>query len=277
MNVPTLHCPCERSHEKMAFNYRAPPDGETRFDLSGQTYRRSYLCCRVCGHWYSDNVMDLSNLYGGAYVESTYGDNMRSTFERIICLPAEKSDNAGRVARVTEFATNHFAPGRTLHLLDIGSGLGVFPYRMKQAGWRCTALDPDPRAALHARDVVGVEAVTGDFFNTPADKVGRFEVVTFNKVLEHVVDPVTMLRRSVDFLVPDGFVYIEVPDVAAAAEGPGREEFFIEHLHVFSPTSLTMLAERSGFSVAVLERLQEPSSKYTLRAFMTPIPGEYRA
>ena len=97
---------------------------------------------------------------------------------------------------------------------------------MKAAGWRGTALDPDPRAAAHARNVVGVNAVCGDFM-TLAD-LGRFDAVTFNKVLEHVEDPVLMLARSRQHLADGGFVYIELPDGEAAAEdGPGREEFFI--------------------------------------------------
>ena len=48
--------------------------------------------------------------------------------------------------------------------LDVGSGLCVFLHglRRRTAG-ECTALDPDPRAAAHARETVGVAAVAGDF------------------------------------------------------------------------------------------------------------------
>jgi len=52
-------------------------------------------------------------------------------------------------------------------------------------------------------------------------------------------------------------VYVEVPDVGAAAEGPHREEFFVEHHHVFSPMSLAMLVDRVGLSVMALERLRD--------------------
>jgi hypothetical protein len=62
-----------------------------------------------------------------------------------------------------------------------------------------------------------------------------------------------------------------VPDGEAAVhEGPGREEFFIEHHHIFSAVSLALLAARAGFNVQVIERLREPSRKYTLRAFLVP-------
>jgi hypothetical protein len=61
---------------------------------------------------------------------------------------------------------------------------------------------------------------------------------------------------------------IELPDVASAIDGPPREKFFIEHRHVFSATSIALLAGRAGFSVLAIERLREPSGKYTLRAFL---------
>src|SRR5262249_37657321 len=147
----------------------------------------------------------------------------------------------------------------------------VFPARMREAGWDCTALDPDPRAAAHARDVAGVNAVTGDFFNLDRSTLGTFDAVTFNKVLEHVEEPVAMLREAAALLEPGGFVYAEVPDgEAASRDGPDREEFFIEHHHVFSPASLALMATRACYDVRALERLREPSGKYTVFAFLAP-------
>jgi hypothetical protein len=84
-----------------------------------------------------------------------------------------------------------------------------------------------------------------------------------------VTDPVAMLRRAAAHLASDGAVYIELPDGEAAMhDGPGREEFFIDHHHVFSRKSLGVLAQRAGFSIIEDERLREPSSKYTLHAFL---------
>jgi len=101
--------------------------------------------------------------------------------------------------------------------------------------------------------------------------LGQFDAVTFNKVLEHVEDPVGMLARSRRHVATGGFVYIELPDgEAAVAQGPEREEFFIDHPHVFSAASLMLLASRAGFSVTACARLQEPSTKYTLYAFLSP-------
>ena len=72
-------------------------------------------------------------------------------------LPPEQSDNVARVARVVGEA------GTAARLLDVGSGLGVFPARMKEAGWQVTALDPDPRAVAAHRDGHRRGGVEADF------------------------------------------------------------------------------------------------------------------
>ena len=257
---------CEVGDVEERFVYDEPPDGETRFDLGDQVYRRTIFACRVCGHLVSRHDLDLADLYEGAYMDATYaGDRLRATYERIMALPPARSDNAARVERIVAAFPE---PGS---VLDVGSGLGVFPARMRSAGWDVTALDPDPRAAQHLREEVGVTCIEGDFMQT--DDLGRFDLVTFNKVLEHVEDPVMMLSRTRRYLGQGGAVYVELPDgEAAAAEGPGREELFIEHHHAFSAASLCLLAARAGFVVHRCERLREPSVKLTLFAFLRPAP-----
>jgi SAM-dependent methyltransferase len=277
MAAPDLRpaaCPISgQTKAHRVFVYDSPPPGEVGFRRPpGEPYRREVWQFDGSNHYVSRHAMTVATQYDGAYVDATYKDDagMAATFERIINLPPGRSDNAARIARIRSFANDHFgAAQRRLRLLDVGAGLGVFPHVVKQAGWDCTALDPDARAAKHLRDKVGVSAICGDFMS--ADVPGRFDIVTFNKVLEHVEDPIAMLRRSLPLLAPGGFVYVELPDgELAAGEGPGREEFFIEHLHVFSFASIVMLANRAGFHPRCVERLREPSTKFTLRAFIVP-------
>lgn len=260
-------CPiCTAPGMTTRFRYDAPPEGETRFDLKGEAYRRDVLECGSCGHFVSRTPLDLSGLYEGDYMDATYaGERLRETYERIMALPPARSDNVARVERVVARL------GREGAVLDVGSGLGVFPARMREAGWDVTALDPDPRAIEHTRSVVGVSAVQADFLTVEPGSLGRFDLVTLNKVLEHVADPVGMLARARGLLTGGGGVYIELPDgEVAAADGPGREEFFVEHLHVFSMASLALLARHAGLRLDHAERIREPSTKYTLVAFCVP-------
>ena len=219
-------CPmCASSGLEEGFAYTEPPPGETAFDLpDGQEYARSYLHCGICGHYVQVTDIDLdSALYSGAYVDATYrsAEGMREAFERIMALPPGRSDNALRAERVDAAAAER---GLERVLLDVGSGLGVFPTRMRERGWDCSVVDPDPRAVAFATDELGLAGTCGDFMAVEPPR--RYPLVTFNKVLEHVGDPVAMLARTRAYLADGGMVYVEVPDGQAAAldpDGPARE------------------------------------------------------
>ena len=157
-------CPCAERFLDVVHMYESPPEGETRFALCRQRHTgESSSAADVCDHFVSRHAMTLEEgFYEGGYVDATYGDRLRATYERILALPPERSDNAGRVTRVLAFARERFGE-RSGTVLDVGSGLCVFLSRMKDAGWEGTALDPDPRAVAHARNVVGVDAVEGEY------------------------------------------------------------------------------------------------------------------
>ncbi len=262
---PPLHCPCGGDRFTSMHSYFAPPNGEASL---ARAYQREIYRCSLCGHYTS--TASVAQQSDRGRIEATYGDDaaMRQTFDRIMALPPERSDNVGRVARIDAFAATHLRAGAR-QILDVGSGPCVFLARMKAAGWQCTALDPDPRAAVHAREVAGVTGISGSL---PNDSLGKFDAIAFNNVLEHVADPIALLAAARPHVAEHGFVYVELPDGEAAARegGFGREEFFVEHLHVFSMGSLARLAERAGFEVRELERLRELSGRFTLRGFLTP-------
>jgi SAM-dependent methyltransferase len=267
-------CPISGVTEaRRVFSYNAPPHGEIGFRReAGQAYYREVWQFRISGHFVSCHAMNVATGYTGDYVNATYDGaaGMLRTYNRIINLPPGQSDNAHRMERLRTIAAGHFNRTSNIRLLDVGSGLGVFPHAVKEVGWQCTALDPDPRSIRHIREIVGVDAICGEF--QTAEGLGRFDVVTFNKVLEHVTDPIRMLRHAHQALNGGGLVYLELPDgEMAARSGPEREEFFIEHLHVFSLASTVILANRAGFAPILVERLQEPSTKYTLRAYCIPL------
>jgi 2-polyprenyl-3-methyl-5-hydroxy-6-metoxy-1,4-benzoquinol methylase len=212
--------------------------------------------------------MDISGLYASEYVNATYAnaDGIREHFEQIIRLSPSKSDNWARVNRVCKFATDFCENHQALELLDVGSGLAVFPYAMKQKGWKCTALDPDFRAAAHAQSVAGVDSICGDFATVSIPK--QFPAITLNKVLEHVFNPFVFLEKAKTLLAKKGFIYIEVPDgEVAVRQKQIREEMFIEHINIFSLPSVLLLIAATNLRAVSVGRLCEPSGKLTIYAF----------
>ena len=209
-------------------------------------------------------------MYDGRYSESTYGSKRRETFERICSLPEEKSDNHSRCEALERYCIKVWGNIEGRKLLDVGSGLGIFPAKMVEKGWNCTALDPDPKATQMISDLVGCNIITADFLtlNCRITTGGKYDIITFNKVLEHVKEPKHMLDKARDLLIPGGLIYFEVPDGDAAIdESPEREEFYIEHHHVFTTVSAAVLAKGSKLKLLRLENIKENSGKYTIRAY----------
>ncbi len=262
---------CSQTSWKNVFKYSEAPARETRFSFTqNKPYRRTVDQCQVCGHFVSHHTMGSEVHYDADYVTATYAGQkgVEATFERIMALPASASDNAGRVKRIADYAAQEFGTTDfSQHsVLDVGSGLAVFPAAMKRGGWQVSCVDPDPRNVAHARDYVGVTAYHADFakFETEA----RFDVISLNKVLEHVPAPIDFLAHTKRFLKPGGFVYLEVPDGEIAAyDGIERQEFFIDHGHVFGAVSFALTIRSAGYTISELKRLQDPSKKYTLFAF----------
>ena len=265
--VLRLSRPCEfctTSNWQFLARFDEKPDGETDFNFT--PYHRELWRCGGCGHVVNAHKFDMVTIYEGAYWDNTYADDIKTTFDKIMNLPTDKSDNRLRVKTVNDFwiSQGHDTFGA---LLDIGSGLAVFPAAMKMAGWDVTALDPDVRASQFACDVAGVKGVSADFMKMPNDI--KYDLISLNKVLEHVPFMTQMLARTKNFLKPGGIVYIELPDAEGAMnESAKREEFFVEHYCAFSMQSLELLIEKAGLYPIKIERLVEPSSKYTLRAFL---------
>jgi SAM-dependent methyltransferase len=270
---PGNRCICGGRDFTLVHTFHAPSPAEVRFSFAqGGKYERHLFQCTTCRHFISVHGLDDSGLYHGEYVASNYGEELKKNFDRINSLPPGKSDNVTRVEAVARYAKSWFSShaGSTApHILDVGSGLCVFLNRVKQElGWACTALDPDPRASEHAKSVVGIDVIQGDFAQT--DVRNRFDIVSLNKVIEHVRDPVEMLRLARLAIKPSGFIYVEVPDGEKAIldpDGALREEFTIDHPHVFSAASLNIALARAGLSSYSMERLREPSGKYTIRTF----------
>mgnify|MGYP001292181647 CR=1 FL=1 len=262
---------CKNDNFKIAFKYTSPIKGEVKINLKGKPYRRHYLLCNFCGHFLSKYEFSLKNLYSEEYMENTYGERISKTFNKIINLPKRKSDNVQRIKRIEKFVKKK-VDKKKINLLDIGSGLGVFPYSVKKIGWKCCALDPDKRAVKHINKNLGIKALHKDFLKVKKIEKNNFDVITLNKVLEHVEKPIIMLKKANKFLNNNGLIYIEVPDGTEAAKiGKTREEFGVDHIHVFSMRSLSLMIKNAGFNILKIERIREPSTKYTLFAFISKI------
>ena len=258
---------CQKSRFKKKFEYNNPPEGETNYQIDHKKYHRYYVECRNCKHYFSILKINLKNFYSAEYNRATYSNNLKKTFNKIKNLPKNKSDNYFRVKRIETFLKKNVGDIKNKSLLDVGSGLGIFPYMISKIGLKCTALDPSKVSCNHLKKNLKLKTLYGDFFKTKIKK--KFDFITLNKVIEHVKRPEKMLLKAKSILKLNGVIYIEIPDIKAAKEGKNREEFYLDHLHVFSKTSVKYLAKKINMKLLLMKSIREPSSKYTIYAFLS--------
>ena len=120
----SLICPITGDKEsKKVFIYNSPPISEIPFKRQdNEAYHRIVLQFYPSKHFISVHDMNVLTTYEGEYVSATYGDSKltKSTFDKIISLPNNKSDNVGRFEKIKEFTDNWF-PSNYIPICDIGS------------------------------------------------------------------------------------------------------------------------------------------------------------
>ena len=147
------------------------------------------------------------------------------------------------------------APARPARVLDVGCGSGVLLARMKAFGWQAEGveLDPDGVKAARARGVPVREGT----LEQQAFPENHFDAVHSAHVLEHVYDPVGLLRECGRVLKPGGTLVILTPNV----ESWGHQRFGSawlnldppRHLVLFSSATLRRAAEQAGLEVQRLD------------------------
>ena len=132
--------------------------------------------------------------------------------------------------------------------LDVGRGSGGMLGVARALGWKVAGIEMDEAAAAKARRFTG-ELHVGDVLGAPFAS-SSFDVVTAFHVLEHLTDPVTALRRMLDWLAPGGLLIVEVPNAGGlGARLFGRAWSGLElprHLSHFTPATLERAVRMAG-------------------------------
>jgi len=143
-------------------------------------------------------------------------------------------------------------PGQGRRLLDVGSGSGDFLLRMRARGWNVLGVEPDPVAAAKAR-AKNLDVRDGMLADAalPDD---TFDAIVLSHVIEHVHDPIALLRECGRVLRPGGVLVLMTPNLASVghrrfgADWRGLEP--PRHLHVFSVGSLAACVRAVGLEVS---------------------------
>jgi SAM-dependent methyltransferase len=154
-------------------------------------------------------------------------------------------------------------------LFDVGCASGALLLEAREMGFHVSGLEPSATVARQAAERTGAPVRAGSIEHALLES-GRYDVITLFDVLDHLVDPVSVLRKLRLGLVPGGLLAITVPDFGgwwARLLGP-RWPFVAprEHVLYFTQRSLQTTLAGAGFEHATVARAQTPLSFGTLGA-----------
>lgn len=269
---------CGGALEQVLLEHDTPDRFELHVGIPTDGYRRVWRACGTCGSATNEhdpaNLTRLASLSDSYYEVDFAGSNPAEKFARVMAMPSDRSDNAGRVERVFAMVWRlHDGSSAPIRAVDVGAGLGVFLARLIDRGrevgleFDATGVEPDPTAAAHLRSVGSFGVHEGLF--TGQAKLADAELITLNKVVEHVAEPLPLLTQVAESLAPAaGLAYVEVPDVATIGNRPPSDNILgALHHHLYSPEGLALLLRRAGLHPLQVARVFEPSGKITVFGF----------
>jgi 2-polyprenyl-3-methyl-5-hydroxy-6-metoxy-1,4-benzoquinol methylase/regulator of replication initiation timing len=173
--------------------------------------------------------------------------------------------------------------GGTKRVLDVGCATGYLARALAERGCTVSGVEFDAEAAEEARPHLE-RLVIGDLETMDlADAFGddRFDVIVFGDVLEHLRDPLPVLRRAKALLADRGSVVASIPNIAHGSVRlallAGRFDYQdlglldSTHLRFFTRSSVEDLFREAGMVPIDVRRT-------TAGFFDTPVPvseGEF--
>lgn len=144
-------------------------------------------------------------------------------------------------------------------VLELGCAHGGFTALLGKAGFSARGLELDASIAGIGGDIFGVTVLSGPLEEQDIAP-GSLAAVVLMDVLEHLPDPVGLLRRIMTLLAPDGIVFVQTPCFPAdmthgrlVAEGHPFARMLLpaEHLYLYSEKAV-----RELFAFAGLDRFR---------------------
>ncbi len=161
--------------------------------------------------------------------------------------------------------------GSNKRVLELGPAAGHFTRALVAAGCRVVGVEIDP-AAANGLEPLAERVVVGDL-SDPAviasalDEDG-FDVVVAGDVLEHLPDPLSVLRACRAALRPGGYVVMSLPNIAhadvklqlLAGNFAYRDTGLLDrtHLHFFTLGSIEEMLRDAGLLMIDLRRVVIP-------------------
>ena len=189
--------------------------------------------------------------------EPAYWQSMRQFDQRQFNLPApHELERRLKVARrrLSRISALLKQPPAAIRVLDVGCSRGSFLAAGTRLGFHMEGVEPAASIAAAAR-AQGLNVRTG-LLEDIGFAAASFDAVTLFEVVEHLKEPLALLRECRRVRRPGGLLVLSTGNTASwtVAAMQGRWDYFHiakdgGHISFYNPRSVALLAMRSGFPV----------------------------
>ena len=196
-----------------------------------------------------------------AYYADTYYQTEQSNYRRH--YPDEELAAIRlRIEQRAAEASAHLRLQRPGRFLDVGCGEGFAIKWFADRGWDAAGIDFSAAAAKAMNPDIADRVDKGDLFTllqTRIDNGETYDLVWLANVLEHVLDPIGLLRDLRKLVHPQGVLVVTVPNDGGAyhealyQSGDIDRRFWIaipDHISYFTSESLEAIASSTGWQTA---------------------------
>jgi 2-polyprenyl-3-methyl-5-hydroxy-6-metoxy-1,4-benzoquinol methylase len=214
--------------------------------------------CGSCGLVYTEVREFPENLYSDVYASEWFYREMLNAADRT----ARGEWGRRQLWWFKKLALRWLKRGTTgRRLLEIGCGPGTFLLVARQEDWDVVGIEPAPEAASKAI-AVGLNVFQGYVKDYAASSPSPFDAVVSFEVLEHVPNPVEVLRGIRALLKPGGMLVLSVPNL----DDPYclKQQIALAmppiHINFFNRRSLGRALQKAGFAIDWFYSLPIPTS-----------------
>jgi SAM-dependent methyltransferase len=243
-NDPVSRCPLCGDEKEKRFHCKVNLTYGTVYDL---------VECQGCGVIYFSPMPSVKEL--AAFYSASYYD-----------MDRHREEGKGMA-----FARRLNGWKRTGTFLDVGCATGFFINGIrKHSSWEVFGTDFGESAVRFARETLHLDVLLGNLTDANYPEAS-FDYVHVNNVLEHVLDPVSLLKECRRIIKPGGVFYLSVPngyndsldlfDFYRIERQPARSKN--GHIFFFRDRTLLRLFDEIGF---VIEQMKTYSLKRGMRS-----------
>jgi SAM-dependent methyltransferase len=135
-------------------------------------------------------------------------------------------------------------------VLEIGCGAGFFLKAAERNGWDTWGIELSEAGSTFARERLGLRVRREQAEQAGFDD-GSFDIVVMFDVIEHLLEPIAILRTAHRVLRPGGAILISTPNLNALSRTALGDGWAVlspgEHLYYFTEATLTRGLESAGF------------------------------